>query len=829
MSADEPLFGLGAGAPEPPPRPVYPPFTGLPDLPAIRTLRALPQWVAWRPELTGGDVSPSTGKVRPFKWVKKPIDVRTGHGAKVNDADTWTTYRDAAAFAVEHGCPGVGIMLAPDDDLGAGDLDGVRDPESGALAGWAADLVALGETFCEVSPSGKGLHFIGLGKPEKAHVCGPAQVEVYGRVRWLAMTGQRVPSTPDEIRPAPATFAALIARVAEHQARAAAEARAKRAAEGKPDFESRPRDPNRPPTYLDNVNAAAFAAAFTLPALWIVELFGGSAEPAAAGGWRVRSDCLGRDNDEDLSLHPRGFKDFGVHDLDDRREGARSAIDLVMEWGVFYGHFDATPSLFEAAHWLCGKLGVTPESLGWKTDRSGADHFDAEAAATSIAEEVGQLDRLNARYCVVRDAGRTRVLHFEDERQKGHRRQVAAFLSFEDFRNFYMNRSVQVGREKVSLGRWWLEHPDRRQYRGLVFEPGAERELDGRLNLWRGWGVEPEPGDWTLMRAHIREVLARGDAAADRYILRWIAWTLQNPDRRAEAALVFKGRKGTGKGTLGNALCRIFGQHATHISSADHLAGRFNGHLRDAVFLFADEAYWPGDKGAEGALKRLVTEPDLFIEAKGKDGVPVANRLHVMMASNEGWIVPAGEDERRFAVFEVGEQHKQSAAWFAPLNAQMDAGGHSAMLHDLLLLDLGDFHPRQVVRTAALVEQQSRGLTPEDQWWGELLETGTLWGADPKRPDSAISNGRRDDLDRLQRRGLYDQAREVSPKLKGYSDHLLGGVLKGLGCSNVRKVMRSRGWHFPPLGDARRAWERRYPGWRWRDPELAEWHVEGGE
>ena len=62
---------------------------------------------------------------------------------------------------------------------------------------------------------------------------------------------------------------------------------------------------------------------------------------------------------------------------------------------------------------------------------------------------------------------------------------------------------------------------------------------------------------------------------------------------------------------------------ATHISSVDHLAGRFNAHLRDACLLFADEAYWPGDRSDEGTLKRLITEPTLFIEAKGRDGVTV--------------------------------------------------------------------------------------------------------------------------------------------------------------------------------------------------------------
>ena len=29
------------------------------------------------------------------------------------------------------------------------------------------------------------------------------------------------------------------------------------------------------------------------------------------------------------------------------------------------------------------------------------------------------------------------------------------------------------------------------------------------LNLWRGFGITPKPGDWSLMRGHIHEVVAR--------------------------------------------------------------------------------------------------------------------------------------------------------------------------------------------------------------------------------------------------------------------------------------------------------------------------------
>ena len=41
---------------------------------------------------------------------------------------------------------------------------------------------------------------------------------------------------------------------------------------------------------------------------------------------------MGRDLEEDLSIHPSGIKDFGVHDLGDERQGKRSPLDVVMEF-----------------------------------------------------------------------------------------------------------------------------------------------------------------------------------------------------------------------------------------------------------------------------------------------------------------------------------------------------------------------------------------------------------------------------------------------------------------------------------------------------------------
>ena len=83
---------------------------------------------------------------------------------------------------------------------------------------------------------------------------------------------------------------------------------------------------------------------------WVPEIFGSAAElPADTGAWRISSEALGRDLEEDLSIHPDGVTDWGVWDIGDAKRGKRTAIDIVIEYGR---KRDAA----EAALWLCETL-----------------------------------------------------------------------------------------------------------------------------------------------------------------------------------------------------------------------------------------------------------------------------------------------------------------------------------------------------------------------------------------------------------------------------------------------------------------------------------------
>jgi Family of unknown function (DUF5906) len=298
-------------------------------------------------------------------------------------------------------------------------------------------------------------------------------------------------------------------------------------------------------------------------------------------------------------------------------------------------------------------------------------------------------------------------------------------LGFSDFEKFHRNRLVKVGDKFQPAATVWLRHPDRRQYiRGVTFDPSGNHRDPEVVNLWQGFAVEPKAGCWDLMQRHIFEVLCASSQDLFDYLMNWMARLVQFPAQQGEVAIVLKGIEGTGKGILARALLHILGQHALTISHAKHLTGNFNAHLRDCVFLFADEAFYAGDRAHVGVLKALITEPTLTIEAKYANAVQAPNFTHILMASNETWVVPASLEARRFLVLLTASSKVGNRAYFTAIHTQMLAGGYQAMLHDLLRRDLTDFNVRDVPNTEGLQEQKKLSLPTPEAWWMDVLHRG---------------------------------------------------------------------------------------------------------
>jgi len=420
---------------------------------------------------------------------------------------------------------------------------------------------------------------------------------------------------------------------------------------------------------------------------------------------------------------------------------------------------------------------------------------------------------MNKKFCAALEGGRFVIFREDIDEAWNPPRQVLTRLSREDFRHFHENERVRLpdsGKE-ASVASVWLRHPEQRKYSGIVMDPQMKAEC-GRLNLWRGWAVSPKAGDWSLTQSLIDDVLCSGDIASAEYVRRWIAFMLQKPWQTPETAIAFRGKEGTGKSTLGRILMSITGGHGITVASSTQLAGRFNAHLRDAIFLFADEAFWPGNKEAEGALKQLVTEPIISFEAKGRDIVSGRNLIHLMLASNEQWIVPAGLDARRFAVFDVSDKRKGDFEFFDRLNAELNGGGLEAMVHDLMALELGDWHPsRNLPKTRALADQKLKTLSAVMKWWFQLLERGELPFL--KELNSEWRNGAVT-LGEVERQELTDDYGRFLKENRVFSEKASHRALIDSGSEfGLVKTKINRGaeraWKLPPLPEMRSLFEKR--------------------
>jgi putative DNA primase/helicase len=320
---------------------------------------------------------------RRGKWTKPPINPNAteadqSDAASVSDPVTWGTFDQALAYLNRYPAMsgGVGIVLVGDDDLSGIDLDDCIT-DSGSYTPLAAEIVSdYRETYAERSPSGNGLRLFVRGKAKRTLKLDGVGVEVYNDGRYLTVTGDQVEDTPTAILPAPRTLARLEAE-RPPEPRPKANGANGQAATGGDDF-------------FRNVNAAALARLDD----WVPVLHP-TARKYPNGAWRVTSQDLGRDLEEDLSYYPDGIRDYG-------EEIRLTATDAVLKYG-------AARDPVDAARWLCQQMGVEPAGLGYRqadnsytSDTAGDDrqrpNGRAAAEQPKIPTEADLADRFVERH-----------------------------------------------------------------------------------------------------------------------------------------------------------------------------------------------------------------------------------------------------------------------------------------------------------------------------------------------------------------------------------------------------------------------------------------------
>lgn len=426
-------------------------------------------------------------------------------------------------------------------------------------------------------------------------------------------------------------------------------------------------------------------------------------------------------------------------------------------------------------------------------------HNNAMTSIPSCKQDA--LGRLDNQYVVVVKGGKTRI----------YDRISKAYMARTDFVLAYSNWRGEVGQYKngnTRVGNWveyWLDEYTARQNfpMGAQFLPGVVAPPQGVFNLWEGWGLEPVAGSWGLWQQHLLDIICDGERAIYEYLVRWLAYGVQNPLKLVPVAIGLLGKEGAGKSILFDVMASIYSKpHSSELGDRRLITGSFSGHLEHVQMLMMSEAFFAKDHDSMRVLKDFITNPEWQCHHKGFTPVRTPNRRRVLLSANDIQVFASGEKERRWMVLDVNNRYAgtgaRQSAYFNKLFAELDNGGRAAFFHYLLKLDLEGFDLRGgVPTTGASIRQKALAITGVRDWWLSCLDDGGVTG-----PGGAIITAFTDWGDKdvvIPSRALAESyaewARETGVRHSDNPMKLIYSQLRGLGVSsgprgtaNVRTV-----------------------------------------
>jgi len=154
-----------------------------------KELQKYPNWVNWRLENRDG------------KLKKIPLDPKTRSDARGKTENWGTSFPKAVNYWKTHKeqVKGIGFVFTNSPFSGI-DLDNCRDLQTGAIASWAAEIVAEVDSYTEITPSGGGLHIVLQGDlpPGRRR---KGDIEMYQKGHYFTVTGRHLEGTPMTIKP----------------------------------------------------------------------------------------------------------------------------------------------------------------------------------------------------------------------------------------------------------------------------------------------------------------------------------------------------------------------------------------------------------------------------------------------------------------------------------------------------------------------------------------------------------------------------------------------------------------------------------------------------
>lgn len=306
---------------------------------------------------------------------------------------------------------------------------------------------------------------------------------------------------------------------------------------------------------------------------------------------------------------------------------------------------------------------------------------DAPAASTTQGggeeeplQPIMSLNELHKRFALVYGHSST-VFDFQER----------ILLSLSDMRDACIRRE---------LHRDWMESPHKTivRVKEVGFDP-AETDPNIKCNLWGGWPTKPVAGCCERLLELLEYLCSHEDNSRDLYqwVLRWLAYPIQNPGAKMKTALVLHGPQGVGKNLFFESVMAIYDSYGRVIDQSA-VEDKFNDWASKKLYLIADEVVARQELyHTKNKIKGMITGDTIRINPKNVTPYEETNHVNIVFMSNEVQPLVLEPDDRRFAV--IWTPPKMSTTFYEEVKAEINAGGIEALHHHLVTLDMGSFKP----------------------------------------------------------------------------------------------------------------------------------------
>jgi putative DNA primase/helicase len=215
------------------------------------------------------------------------------------------------------------------------------------------------------------------------------------------------------------------------------------------------------------------------------------------------------------------------------------------------------------------------------------------------------------------------------------------------------------------------------------FDPAC---TDKRItcNLWGGWPTTAKQGDCTNLLDLLLYLCTGENNSRDLYqwVLKWLAYPIQNPGAKMRTALVFHGPQGTGKNLFFETVMGIYGEYG-RIVDQSAVEDKFNDWSSRKLFLIADEVVARAELfHVKNKLKGLVTGEWIRINPKNVAAHDERNHVNLVFLSNEAKPLILEKDDRRYTV--VWTPEKLPPDFYQTIREELNNGGQAALHYYLL-------------------------------------------------------------------------------------------------------------------------------------------------